>query len=125
MLRDKLANFATLDLPVSALYLLAAPSTPEAARDAVLGLGKRQPSVDNALRFSLNAHFESAAWYFASIRRCWRSCGLWPGRGFAYAAASFACCRGVINIPPFNVSSGDVLIVALRVISSGQGPSLL
>ena len=31
-------NFRDLSLPVSALYLLAAPSTPEAARDAVLEL---------------------------------------------------------------------------------------
>jgi hypothetical protein len=63
----KFPNFGDLNVPVSSLYLLAAPSTPEAARDAVLGLGKRQPSVDNALRFSFSAHFESAACCFASI----------------------------------------------------------
>jgi len=33
---SKSVNFTDLDLPVSSLYLLAAPSTPETARDAVL-----------------------------------------------------------------------------------------
>jgi hypothetical protein len=31
VLRGKFANFADLDVPLSALYLLAAPSTPDAA----------------------------------------------------------------------------------------------
>jgi hypothetical protein len=34
------ANFADLDLPVSALYLLAAPSTPEAAREEIVKRAK-------------------------------------------------------------------------------------
>jgi hypothetical protein len=33
---SKVRNFSTLDVPVSALYLLAAPSTPDEAREAVV-----------------------------------------------------------------------------------------
>jgi hypothetical protein len=36
MVRDKVSNFDSLNLPISALYLLAAPSTPEEAREAVI-----------------------------------------------------------------------------------------
>jgi hypothetical protein len=38
--REKLPNFGNLNLPLSGLYLLAAPSTPETARNAVLERAK-------------------------------------------------------------------------------------
>lgn len=38
--KSKSENFSELDLPVSALYLLAAPSTPEPVRDEVLSRAK-------------------------------------------------------------------------------------
>jgi hypothetical protein len=90
------------------------PSLGELAFADALGPG------DNALRFSLSAHFESAAWYLASIWRRWRSCGLRSGPGFAYTSAIAACCRGVINIPPFNVSNGDVLVLGVFFILVGM-----
>ena len=34
--KSKNANFADLDLPVSAIYLLAAPGTPDQARDEII-----------------------------------------------------------------------------------------
>jgi hypothetical protein len=43
---SKSVNFTDLDVPVSALYLLAAPSTPEAARDAVLSVVLRCLRLD-------------------------------------------------------------------------------
>src|SRR5262249_47237592 len=42
---SKSANFADLDLPVSALYLLAAPSTPEAAKTEILERAKAGESL--------------------------------------------------------------------------------
>jgi hypothetical protein len=36
MVRDKVSNFDTLNLPISSLYLLAAPSIPNEAREAVI-----------------------------------------------------------------------------------------
>jgi protein gp37 len=45
---SKSANFADLSLPVSSVYLLAAPSTPEAARDAVLDLAANGEQLTHA-----------------------------------------------------------------------------
>jgi hypothetical protein len=45
---DKYGNFPNLTLPMSSLYLLAAPSTPEAARDEVMADAKAGKKLSHA-----------------------------------------------------------------------------
>jgi hypothetical protein len=60
-LAGQIPQIAEYDIPVSGLYLLAAPSTPEAARDEVVeraGAGERLGHVD--VKAIIEAHGESA-----------------------------------------------------------------
>jgi hypothetical protein len=46
---SKSKNFLDLDLPVSALYLLAAPSTPDEARDEIINRAQVLAKKENAV----------------------------------------------------------------------------
>jgi hypothetical protein len=56
MMQSKVSNLDTLDIPVSGLYLLAAPSTPEAARDEVSELAKSGPVSHQQVMRAVNRH---------------------------------------------------------------------
>ena len=53
---SKSANFADLSIPVSGLYLLSAPSTPQAARDEVRELAKSGPVSHQQVKRVINRH---------------------------------------------------------------------
>jgi hypothetical protein len=110
----KLPNFGNLTLPVSGLYLLAAPSTPDEARaeaiaraeqGEVLSVADVQRIVDDALRgaFITARNFVSStpvSLRSALIVRTWS--GAMSGRAASRASRSL-CSRNALK-PPRNSS---------------------
>lgn len=63
LVEEKSANFADLDMPVSRLYLLAAPNTPDETRDAVIERATNGEvlSVADVQRIELRPNFSRAS----------------------------------------------------------------